>query len=196
MASEQSRRGHVRRGASGWVFALTLTLWFGVACAERDAGDPTAEQAPKEAVVAADEGDPRLRACLESAGYDYDEVYPPWSSHDPPPEDSVFADPAFWQDLEGCLHETGLSDSPTFDAARIASENHEKLKYVACMRERGWPLPDPEPWEGPAHPGLLTPEHALPPEHDREATDQYHRDSNDCGLPFFDENDNLLPDNG
>lgn len=196
MANERSRRARVRGGASGWILVLTSTLLFVVACAGGDANDPTAEQAPGQAALAADEGDPRLRACLEGAGYNYDEVYPPWSSHEPPPEDSVFADPAFWQDLEGCLHETGLSDSPTFDAARIASENRETLKYVACMRERGWPLPDPESWEGPPHPGLLTPQDALPPKHDREATDQYHRDSNDCGLPFFDENDNLLPVDG
>ncbi|MDQ3914976.1 MAG: hypothetical protein M3323_06535 [Actinomycetota bacterium] len=196
MAHEQSRRAHVRGGASGWILALTLTFLFGAACAEGDTSDSTAEQASEQAVVTAEEGDPRLRACLEGAGYNYEEVYPPWNSHEPPPEDSVFADPAFWQDLEGCLHETGLSNSPTFDAARIASENRGTLKYVSCMRERGWALPDPEPWEGPPHPGLLTPVDALPPEHDREATDQYYRDSNDCGHPFYDENDNLLPVEG
>lgn len=194
MAHEHPRRVRVRGGASGWILALTLTLLFGVACAEGDANNSTAGQAPEQAVLAADEGDPRLRACLEGAGYDYDEVYPPWSSHDPPPEDSVFADPAFWRDLEGCLRDAGLSKP--FDAARVASENRKTHEYVACMREGGWALPDPEPWEGPEHPGLLTPVDALPPEHDREARVQYYRDSNDCGLPLLDENDNLLTVDG
>lgn len=138
------------------------------------------------------EGDPRLRACIEGAGYDYEEVYPPWSSPSPPPEDSVFADPAFWQVLEGCLVEAGLGEP--FDQERIARENRETLKYVACMRDRGWELPEPTPWEGPEHPGLLDEPISVP--EDPEAADQYYRDSADCGFPFYDENDNLLPLDG
>lgn len=165
---------------------MTLSSLFAVACAEG--------QAPERAVLAADEGSPRLRACLEGAGYDYDEVYPPWSSHDPPPEDSVFADPAFWQDFEGCLHDAGLSKR--FGAARVASENRKTLEYVACMREAGWALPDPEPWEGPQHRGLLTPVDAAPPEHDPEGRERYFRDSADCGLPYLDEHDNPVTEDG
>lgn len=172
---------------------MTLMVLVGLWGPSCFRGDPTTgEHTPEQAPLAA-EGDPRLRACLEGAGYDYDEVYPPWSLPDPPPKDSVFADPAFWQDLEGCLQDTGLSQSRPFDAARIAAENRETLEYVACMRDQGWALSDPEPWEGPPHPGLLTPRDALPPEHDREARDQYYRDSNDCGHPFYDDKDNLLP---
>lgn len=99
--------------------------------------------------------DPLFRDCIEGAGYDWEEVYPPWNSPEPPPKDSVFADRAFWQAWEVCLVETGLVEP--FDEERIAAENREVMKYVRCMRERGWNLPDPWPWEGPYHPGLLTP---------------------------------------
>ena len=102
-----------------------------------------------------------MRVCLELAGYNWDEVWPLWSSPEPPPEDSVFADPAFWQVLEACLAGNGRSDEP-FDGARIAEENRRVLEYVGCMHEREWSLPDPEPWEGPEHPGLLSVRSSVP----------------------------------
>jgi hypothetical protein len=75
-----------------------------------------------------------------------------------------------------------------FTQARIDRENRETREYVACMRERGWPLPEPTPWEGPPHPGLLD-----PPTVDPGAADQYYLDSNDCGLTYYGEDDNVLP---
>ncbi|HEX2296424.1 MAG TPA: hypothetical protein VHN37_14100 [Actinomycetota bacterium] len=76
----------------------------------------------------------------------------------------------------------------TFSQARIERENRETREYVACMRERGWPLPEPTPWEGAEHPGLLD-----PPLTDPGAADQYYLDSDECGLRYYDEDDNLLP---
>lgn len=122
-----------------------------------------------------------IQACIEEAGYDWEEVHPVWNSPEPPPQDSVFADRAFWQAWEVCLVETGLEP---FTEERIARENRETLEYVACMRERGWDLPDPWPWEGPIHPGLLTPGDFDVPE-DAEAADQYYRDTADCGIPAY-----------
>jgi hypothetical protein len=101
----------------------------------------------------------------------------------------LWADPAFQQAWQGCLIEIGQSEP--FDQERIARENRETLKYIACMRERGWNLPDPEPSDSPLHPGLLDEPIAVP--EDPEAADQYYRDSADCGFPYYDENDNLLP---
>lgn len=132
--------------------------------------------------------EPRLVRCLEAAGYDWEEVYPPWNSPEHPPEDSVFAERAFWEAWEVCLVESGLEP---FSEERIAAENREVRKYVRCMRDRGWSVPDPWPWEGPIHPGLLTPADHMP--EDPEAADQYYRDSADCGYPMYDEEDNLLP---
>lgn len=79
-----------------------------------------------------------------------------------------------------------------FSQARIEKENRETQEYVACMRERGWPLPEPTPWEGPPHPGLLDPPRSVPRD-DPAAADQYYLDSNDCGVPYYDKDDNLLP---
>ena len=79
-------------------------------------------------------------------------------------------------------------DDYMFSQARIDRENRETREYVACMRERGWVLPEPTPWEGPPHPGLLD-----PPLLDPGAPDQYYLDSNDCGVPSYDEHNNLLP---
>ena len=84
-------------------------------------------------------------------------------------------------------------DQP-FSQARIERENRETWAYVACMRERGWPLPDPTPWEGPEHPGLLDPPLSDPRDwDDPAAADQYYLDSNECGFPYMDKDDNLLP---
>lgn len=135
------------------------------------------------------EGDSGLRACIEGAGYDWDEVWPVWSSSEHPPEDSVFADRAFWQAWEVCLVETGNLEP--WDGERIAEGNREVMKYVRCMLERGWRLPDPEPWEGPIHPGLLDRPTSVP--EGPEAADRYYRDSADCGFPFYDDKNNLLP---
>jgi len=102
---------------------------------------------------------------------------------------SLWADPAFQKDYEGCLVEVGFMEP--FDQARIARESREVLKYVGCMRDRGWNLSDPEPSDSSLHPGLLDPPISIPK--DPEAADQYYRDSADCGLPHYDEKDNLLP---
>lgn len=144
-----------------------------------------------------------LQACIEGAGYDWDEVYPLLTSASPP-EDSVFADPAFRRAWEACLVETGLvgpfevgeslPQPNRYDEERIAEENRGVLAYLRCMRVRSWDLADPEPWEGPPHPGLLTVRHAVPG--DPEAADQYFRDSAECGHPFFDKQGNLLPEGG
>jgi hypothetical protein len=173
--------------------AITLIIVVGPACSlGPSVDDSTRQDAASNTSVVPNEGDPRLKACLEAAGYDYAEVWPPWSSAEPPPQDSVFADPAFWEDFDGCLQKTGLAQASDFGEARIASENREVLQYVGCMRDRGWNLPDPEPWEGPPHPGLLERPMALPKD-DREAMDQYYRDSFECGFGFYDDEDNLLP---
>jgi hypothetical protein len=92
----------------------------------------------------------------------------------------VFANDEFWQAWEVCVVETGLVEP--FSEERIAAENREVREYVRCMRDRGWKLPDPWPWEGPYHPGLLTPADFDVPE-DPEAADQYYRDTADCGIP-------------
>lgn len=131
-----------------------------------------------------------LQACIEEAGYDWDELWPVWNSPEHPPEDSVFADDAFWQAWAVCRVETGLVEP--FTKERIAAENREVRKYVRCMRDRGWRLPDPEPSDSPYHPGRLDPPIDSVPD-DPEAADQYYRDSTDCGYSFYDENDNLLP---
>ncbi|MGH2657614.1 MAG: hypothetical protein ACRDIZ_13135 [Actinomycetota bacterium] len=135
------------------------------------------------------EGDSGLRVCIEGAGYDWDEVWPIWSSPEHPPEDSVFADRAFWQAWQVCLVETGNLEP--WDEQRIAEENRETLKYMECMRDRGWNLPDPETSDSPIHPGLLGEPIAVP--EDPEAAARYYRGSADCGFPFYDEDDNLLP---
>jgi hypothetical protein len=128
------------------------------------------------------EGVAPIQACIEEAGYDWDEVSPVWNSPEPPPEDSVFADRAFWDAWEVCTVQTEIV--PPFTEERIAAENREVRAYVRCMRERGWDLPDPRPWEGPYHPGLLTPGDFDVPE-DPEAADQYYRDTGDCGIPAY-----------
>jgi hypothetical protein len=130
-----------------------------------------------------------LQVCIEGAGYDWDEVFPVWNSPEHPPKDSVFADEAFWQAWAVCRVELGLVEP--FSEERITAENREKRKYMACMRGRGWDLPDPEISDSPYHPGLLEWPVSVPQQ--SEAADQYYRDSADCGYPFYDENDNLLP---
>lgn len=80
-----------------------------------------------------------------------------------------------------------------FDQARIDRENRETRAYVECMRERGWALPEPTVWEGPPHPGLLDPPLAVPIDHPAAPDERYYSDSNDCGVPYYDEDDNLLP---
>jgi len=89
-----------------------------------------------------------------------------------PPRDSVFAEDAFWTAWEVCPVETGLVEP--FTEERISMENRETTAYVRCMRDRGWDLPDPWPWEGPYHPGLLTPGDFDVPS-DPEAADRYYR---------------------
>lgn len=166
-------------------------MLFIVACTTPATNSP--DDSAVDSSSSVDDGDPRLRACLEESGYNYNEVWPPWSSPEPPLEGSVFADPQFWLDFESCLVESGISEGPVFEPERIAEDNREMLEYVRCMNERGWNLPEPEPSTDPLHPGLLdfpTVELQLD---DQETMDQYHRDSAECGIPFFDENDNLLP---
>lgn len=168
---------------------IAMLLLTAGACTESGATGTSDERGDASASDPVSEGDPRLRACVEAAGYDWGEAWPPWSSPEPAPEGSVWADPAFQQAWEGCLANVGLGEP--FDQERISRESREVLKYVACMRKRGWNLPDPLPSDSPLHPGLLDRPIAVPS--DPEAANHYYRDSADCGFPFYDENDNLLP---
>lgn len=133
-------------------------------------------------LVAPDDEVSALQACIEGAGYDWDEVWPVWNSPKAPPVGSVFNDDAFWRAWEVCVVETGLVKP--FSEQRIAAENHEVRSYVKCMRERGWNLPEPWAWEGPYHPGLLTPGGFDVPENHSDA-DRYYRDTADCGIPSY-----------
>ncbi|MGH2723228.1 MAG: hypothetical protein ACRDI0_03000 [Actinomycetota bacterium] len=158
-------------------------------------------QPGKNGVSGVDPSNPSLQACIERTGYDWDKVYPLLTSGSPPPEGSVFADPAFRRAWEACLVETGLvgpfdaeeslPQPNRYDEERIAEENRDVLAYLRCMGVRGWDLPDPEPWQGEPHPGLLTARHAVPG--DPEAANRYFRDSAECGHPFFNNQGNLLP---
>ncbi|HVM35662.1 MAG TPA: hypothetical protein VM784_09995 [Actinomycetota bacterium] len=169
--------------------ATIVLLLVAPSCARTDTTAGHHDGGAAQARLADSEGDPRLRACIEGAGYNWDEVWPPWNSPEPAPDGSLWADPAFQKDYEGCLVEVGFMEP--FDQARIARESREVLKYVGCMRDRGWNLSDPEPSDSSLHPGLLDPPISIPK--DPEAADQYYRDSADCGLPHYDEKDNLLP---
>lgn len=144
--------------------------------------EPTpSEEAPTETTLLADEA--RLRACMESAGYAWEEVWPPWTSPEPPPEDSVFADPNLELTMQSCLVEAGVLEEPPFTDERIEQENREMLEYVQCMRERGWEVPDPEPMvDDPVHPGLLN-FPVIEYGADEESQSQFFRDSTDCGIP-------------
>lgn len=166
-----------------------VLLLVATSCAGTDTTTGSDDTRGEDSRLAASEGNPRVRACIEGAGYNWDEVWPPWNSPEPAPEGSLWADPAFQKDYQGCLVDAGVMEP--FDQARIARESREVLEYVACMRERGWNLSDPEPSDSSLHPGLLDPPISIP--EDPEAADQYYRDSADCGLSHYDENDNLLP---
>ena len=187
-------RRNPRTALRQWLPALALLLVGMASCT-----GPGSTGAPEEPIGAGSPGevnedDPRLKACIEAAGYDYEEVTPVWSSSSPPPEGSIYADPAFWQAWTGCLEEAGVIEP--FSQARTERENRETLEYVECMRDRGWDMPDPHVWTGPEHPGLLTPRDPEPLPQDKESLNQYYRDTDDCGLPVYDENDNLLPIGG
>jgi hypothetical protein len=192
MVERRERKRRTKRVASA-AFALalaivivggTVSVLSGLARVpvQTGSGDDIRRVGPREAVS-------DLQACIEEAGYDWDEVRPVWDSPEHPPEGSVFADDAFWHAWEVCVVESGAV--APFTKERIAAENHEVREYVRCMRGRGWKLPDPKTWEGPYHPGLLDPPIRVP--EDPGEADQYYLDSTDCGYSFYDENDNLLP---
>lgn len=185
MVERRERKRRTERIASAAI-ALTLAVAvIGGTVALLSGLTPDRVQPGSDGInrgVDSSEGEPRLQTCIEAAGYVWEEVYPPWNSPEPPPGGSVFADRAFWQAWEVCLVESGFEVQ--FDEERIAAENREVRKYVRCMRDRGWNLPDPWPWEGPFHPGLLTPADFDVPE-DQEAADQYYRDTADCGIPAY-----------
>lgn len=98
----------------------------------------------------------------------------------------------FRVDAAGSPERSGGRWGP-FDQDRIDRENRETRAYVACMSERGWSLPEPTVWEGPPHPGLLDPPLAVPIDHPKAPDARYYADSNECGVPYYDEDDNLLP---
>lgn len=154
------------------VVGGTVAVFSGLA---RDRVQPATDSANPQV----DPGEHDLRACIEQAGYDWEEVYPVWNSPFPAPKDSVW-DRAFWRAWEVCVVETGAVEP--FTEERIAAESRETMAYVRCMRERGWNLPDPEPSDSPYHPGLLKyPQFDVP--QDPKAADRYYRDTADCGLP-------------
>lgn len=193
--SQESRLGPTRScaGALWWVASVTVLFLAAAACAGPVTTATPDNRSGGELPLGISEDDlPRLRACIEGAGYDWEEVYPPWSSSSPPPADSLFADPAFNQAWNACLADAGIIEP--FDQARIEEENRDMLAFVGCMRDRGWNLPEPMPWEGSEHPGLFDAPQINPEDiEDPESANQYFRDSADCGIPVYDENDNLLP---
>lgn len=180
-----------RRSARWWMGPVALLLLAAGSCTATDTA-ATPEGRAATSPADANEGDPRLRACVEAAGYDWDAAWPPWTSEEPPPEDSLYADPAFHAVLEGCLVETGAAAEGPFDEERIARENAVVLEYVRCMRARGWELPEPEVWEGPEHPGLLEQPPVPVPEGAAEA-EQAARDSLECGFPLRRDVDGASP---
>ena len=184
MVERRERKRRTQRVASGVVALVlaiavvggTLAMLSGLAPdpVQPASGGNTRDVDPRIGVSP-------IQACIEEAGYDWDEVHPVWDSPEHPPADSVFADDAFWKAWEVCSVETGLVEP--FSEERIAAENREVRKYVRCMRQRGWELADPEPWEGPYHPGLLDPPINSVPE-DTEAANRYRHDSANCGVPI------------
>ncbi len=227
MVERRERKRRTARAASAAVALALVLVFVGGSVAllsglARDRARPASgpgmvdSPSPEEAVGA--NGDPEYdeariaeenkkvreyMSCMRDRGWTLPDPEPWEGPPHPgllqPPTQVIPDDPdrakRFFRDSDACGVSYGDREpSAKYDEARIAEENRKVRAYMSCMRERGWTLPEPEVWEGPPHPGLLEPPRAV--SSGSEGSDQYYRDSAECGVSYYDESGNLLPAGG
>jgi hypothetical protein len=116
-----------------WQLTVLLCILGAAGCADAAAGQP--DDAEPSAGVSP-EVERQIIECLAEAGFD-------------PTPPQVDEDGRFTQALEQCVTRLGVRDQffrepdPQEQEQERIRHNERMLAYVACMRERGWQVPDP-----------------------------------------------------
>jgi hypothetical protein len=90
---------------------------------------------------ASDQATAEYSSCMLDAGYDTDAIGPPPIG--PIPTDSVWSDVDYRRAFDRCIVQAGIGDVLGDSPEEVAAKNAKAIGITACMRDRGWTMPEP-----------------------------------------------------